>query len=543
MHLCLKEDGEMHFRNNHMKKIKILLQSLIMCFCVAAQNTNVSEGDVFDGEPYVAVNPNDADHIVIAWMGWVNIIQRFKIKSKVSFDGGINWSETVELPHTVDGYSSADPCIAFNSEGEVYISYIDFTGTEPPVTGGVYICKSTDGGLTFAPPMEVINTDFDGEKWPIDRPWMVIDKSGLESDGRIFVTTFNLNRLQPSYNPYLSVSNDDGTTFSSQRADAEGFLAGSLNPFPLCSPVVNSEGTFFGVYPSYVLSQSLFFKSLMVSSSNGGVDLGHKDVQIQNNPPSIQDYPNAKKGSLLKSDPSDPGHLAFMYLGAENDNLDVFLIESFDAGDSWTDPVKVNDDPIENDRMQDMVWGDFDLDGDLIVVWRDRRNGDSNTFQSSSEIWAALKLKNEEAFSENFVLSSESVAYDDVLESAGNDFMCVDLHDDIINATWGDTRDGKLNIWFQRMNLEGVVMNLIDLAQTSTIKVNAFPNPTSSVIKITSDRIQKVSVFDVTGMIMNQYSLNNLDEFTINLKNFTSGNYLIQVKTATGIRTLPVVKK
>ncbi len=158
------------------------------------QNQNLSNGIAFDGEPYLAVNPNNSQHIVVAWMSWINILNQFKIKTITSFDGGQTWSDAVEHPHTVSTYKSADPSIDFDNTGNVFLCYIDFDGSEPPVNGGVYIRKSIDGGLTWNPPVEVINADYDGTKWPIDRPWIVIDKSNGINSGTIYVTSMNGNK-------------------------------------------------------------------------------------------------------------------------------------------------------------------------------------------------------------------------------------------------------------------------------------------------------------------------------------------------------------
>jgi len=35
------------------------------CTDLGSQNVNISEGIVFDGEPYIAVNLKDPDHMVI----------------------------------------------------------------------------------------------------------------------------------------------------------------------------------------------------------------------------------------------------------------------------------------------------------------------------------------------------------------------------------------------------------------------------------------------------------------------------------------------
>lgn len=527
-----------------MKRLVAVLSMLIFGTFIFGQNQNLSNGDVFDGEPYLAINPNNSQHIVIAWMGWINLANQFKIKTKASFDGGNTWSSAQSLPHTNNGYTSADPSIAFNSNGEVYISYIDFTGTTPPATGGVYICKSSDGGLNWEVPKEVINTSYDGDKWPIDRPWMVIDKSSGTNEGDIYVTTFNLNRDEPSFNPYLSASSDDGNTFSTRILDTAGWLAGSLNPFPMCSPVVSSSGVFYGIYPSFVLTQSQYFQSFLVSSDDGGLSLNHKHALTQMAPPSVMTYPNAKKGGLLLSDPTDAGHLVVVFLGNDYGDLDVFMAETYDAGDNWSSPIRINDDPIENNRMQDMVWGDFDTDGDLIISWRDRRNGADSTFQSSSEIWASYRMKDSVSFSQNFPITNETVAFDEVLEYSGNDFMCIKFQDDILNASWGDTRNGVLNIWFQRMTIDGIVLSSQQVSPQQEINVEIFPNPTTSRLRILGEEIRSITVYDIGGKIV--YTHNNestFDTLELSLSGLSNGTYLIQVTTSKGVTTEKVIKE
>ncbi|WP_026211311.1 T9SS type A sorting domain-containing protein [Lewinella cohaerens] len=528
-----------------MKKLVIIIISILMFKAfVIGQNQNLSNGDVFDGEPYLAIDPNDAQHLVVAWMGWIDIFNQFKIKTKTSFDGGQTWTSVTELPHTVSNYSSADPCIAFNANGDAFISYIDFTGTTPPVTGGVYLCKSTDGGISWGAPKEVINTDYDGNKWPIDRPWMVIDQSTSGESTAIYLTTFNLNRTAPSFNPYLSFSNDGGNTFSTRYLDTIGWLAGSLNPFPMCSPTVNNAGIFHGVYPSFVLTQSLSLQIFHVSSDDGGNTLNHKNIPIQAEPATTTDYPNAKKAPLLLSDPADDNHLVYLFLGADYGNLDVFMIETFNAGIDWSVPLKLNDAPIGNNRMQDMLWGDFDNDGDLVVSWRDRRNGTDGSYQTASEVWATYRAKDSLNFSPNFQITNETVAFDVVLESAGNDFMCIKMQDDIINTTWGDTRNGKLNIWFQSMTIDGIILSSQQLSPEKKLQIAIYPNPTTSRVAITGKNIKSITIYNINSKaVLKESNDSNRQELNLDLAGLSSGVYLVQVNTSEGILTKKLVKE
>ncbi len=96
---------------------------------------------------------------------------------------------------------------------------------------------------------------------------------------------------------------------------------------------------------------------LLASSENGGVGFDHNVVYA-----SAESFTDslAKKAYLLRADPSDADHLAFLHLDIIHGDADVYLRESFDGGENWQNGVRVNDDPVGNNRMQDLVWADFD---------------------------------------------------------------------------------------------------------------------------------------------------------------------------------------
>lgn len=513
-----------------------LIASICFLFSLGSysQNTNLSNGTVFDGEPYVAINPNDSNNIVVAWMGWVNVANRFQIKIKTSFDAGNSWSNTALIPHVVNNYSSADPSIAFNNNGEVFISYIDFTGTIPPVTGGIYLVTSSDGGLSWGNPVNVIDTTFDGTKWPIDRPWMAIDRSTASTQGTIYVTSMNLNRTNAPFNPYVSISTDNGVTFSTSYLDTAGWLAGSANNLPMPSPTISSSGIFYASYPSFVVAQSPFARLVLASSNDAGATFTHRSVGNIINPVPLTNFPDAKKAGLLLSDPANPNHLAAIGLRTTNGDLDVFLTESFDSGSTWNTPIRVNDDPISNNRLQDLIWGDFDNDGDLVITWRDRRNGMDGTYATDSEIYAAYRPFSATQFQPNFRLSSLLIPYDPILTSSGNDFMSVQLENDIIYAVWGDARSGDLNIWFQKTDTQGNILSLQEISSNTQSEIKIFPNPASSILNIKSKEILEATLIDIQGKEIFKTSNNlNVDELQITTDGFSNGTYILQIKTLT----------
>ena len=521
-------------------KITVLLILFIWINTVlVAQNQNISEGTVFDGEPYLAVNPTNFQHMVVAWMGYVPFNQ-LAIKTKVSFNGGESWSSAVNIPHINPLFTSADPSMGFDGNGNLFLSYIDFS--ELLDSGSVFIRKSIDGGLSWSDTVEVINNHSDPNKRAIDRPWISIDRSGGTNDGNIYITTMNALRIPvaPPYHPYFMKSTDGGVTVDPwQYVDTALWLAGSLIPGPMPTSCVSANGTVHVVYPSWVFSQNIYPQYIIASSNNAGTSFSYNSVLAT---PTVVSDSLAKKGYLIKANPADSNHLVFLYVGFDYGDVDIFITESFDSGINWTTPLRVNDDPIGNNRMQDLVWADFDNDGDLVVSWRDRRNGSDTTYTTSSEIWAAVRWKDSTSFSANFRISSTITAYDTILASAGNDFMCVNLVNDTIAAVWGDTRDGKLNIWFQRITMDGTILYAHKLASEDVPVVSVYPNPTTNSITIDAVELMSVSIFNNTGKLVlkNDYP-DRRGKVRLDLKNLSKGNYFLKVVTKRGTKTEKII--
>jgi len=525
-----------------MKHLLTITSLLFYSLFTFGQNQNISQGFVFDGEPYISIDPNNSQHMVVAWMSWT-LLNRIVIKTKTTFDGGEIWSNAVILDHAVTGFTSADPSLEFDHNGNIFASYVDYSGYDvSPFEGGVYVSKSADGGLSWGSPVEVINIESDPGKRAIDRPWISIDRSGGDHNGTIYITTMNAKESTIGYNPYLTVSVDGGNSFEPWRyLDTAGWLAGSFIIQPMPTPGLTSSGVFHAIYPSLVFTQNSLPQYILVSSIDGGNSFTYNSVFTSDTNPNDD---LAKKGYLLIANPGDAEHLAFIYLDMPDGDIDVYMTESFDGGVTWSNGIRINDDSIANNRMQDLVWAAFDTDGDLVISWRDRRNGIDSTYTTSSEIWAAVRKKDSEDFSANFTLTDNIVAYDTILSFSGNDFMCIKLADDTLNAVWGDTRSGKLNIWYQGTSIDGVVQSIQLLSSEDFPKVNVFPNPVKTEITIEGIHLKQVIINDQSGKVVSTFNnASGTDNWKIDLRTLPKGIYFLQIETSEGIVAKKVVKE
>lgn len=217
--------------------------------------------------------------------------------------------------------------------------------------------------------------------------------------------------------------------------------------------------------------------------------------------------------------------------------MDVFCVESTDNGNSWGALQRVNDDPVNNGRMQDLVWASFDEHGDIVAAWRDRRNAPDTGYAQPSEIWGAVKWKDSANFSANFRISDTIVDYDSTyLAGKGNDFMNVVMAQDTVSAVWGDVRTGVLNIWFNRMAVNGPSTGIKKLVNEKAPGIDIYPNPSGNAITIKGEDILTVTVYDVTGKLLLQQKAVK-EKAVINIAHLKAGAYFAVISTKNGMVT------
>ena len=125
-------------------------------------------------EPSIAIDPTDPDTIIIGWRQFDTIADSFRTSGYAySHDGGQTWT----FPGVLEpGEFSSDPVLDFDLDGNIY-----YNGLQPnrgPGDWACYIYKTFDGGLTW--PQEVYA--FGG-----DKQWMSIDRTGGIGTGNLYM--------------------------------------------------------------------------------------------------------------------------------------------------------------------------------------------------------------------------------------------------------------------------------------------------------------------------------------------------------------------
>jgi hypothetical protein len=382
------------------------------------QDRASSTGYLSYSEPHISVDPLDPQHLVAASKMYQNLEEyKFKIGTFVSFDGGRTWSDNGHLPGypKQDGdegdeyHITSDPWTAFDDEGNAYTMVLD-SPPDSQFTGagwGMNLHKSTDGGRTWSGPIPI-----EKKQDPVTRELLLSDKNTVTVDN------FGPNRDGTTGNMYACWSED------APVANLE-VLVGRSNDagetWRKGQPVSGADRTVIGCYlvvgppegpdePGVVYVFWLNFSDLtsstgaslrMAKSTDGGDTYTPPETVVEiNEIPST--FPNSAFRNLsipaAAVDPNDGTvYLTWADYHATRPNrdcpegteepdpgqvcdADILMARSNDGGESWSRPIRINQDAIGNGKDQFQPAIAATESGQVNMMWFDRRNDRQNFY-------------------------------------------------------------------------------------------------------------------------------------------------------------------
>jgi len=372
-----------------MKRLDSSLAILVVL--VAAQFTfgqkvfRVSEPDaIAPAEVSVAINPKNPDNVIgVSFAAGRPPRPRYASYYYASMDGGKTW-KTIPVADPKN-LTQGDDVVYFGNDGTVYHAHLSFEGirVERPkrAESGIILESSIDGGLTWADPVPAINHENSVTPFE-DKPGIVVDNAPQSKyKGNVYVawTRFDVygsNDPNCHSHIYFTRSTDHGKSFAMpvSISDSVGDCRDSDNTVEGAVPAVAPNGDVYIVWTGplgLVFKKSTnggenFSKEKVISDMPGGWDFGVEGLDRANG--------MAVTGVDLSNGPNK-GTLYVNWIDARNGDPDVFLMSSKDGGETWSAPVRVNDDPVKNGKVQFFTWMSVDpVDGSVNLVFYDRRD-------------------------------------------------------------------------------------------------------------------------------------------------------------------------
>ena len=361
----------------------LLLFSTI--FTSAQQVVRITEPNAINpAEVSIAINPKNPDNMIAASFQTGHPPRpRAGSYHYLTFDGGKTWT-TVPTPDPTN-LVQGDDVVAFSQDGIAYHAHLSFDGIRlaRPVRAesGMIVNVSKDGGNTWTegtPAIDHINSVIPFE----DKPGLIVDNApGSRWNGNVYMAWTRFD-VYGSSNPedhsqiYFTRSVDHGQTFSMpfRISDTGGDCVDSDNTVEGAVPAVGPNGEVYVVWAGplgLVFDKSLdggltFGKDKVISDFPGGWDFAVEGLDRANGMPvtgvDLSDGPN--KGTLYVN-----------WIDARNSDPDVFVMSSRDGGNTWSTPVRVNDDSLKNGKVQFFTWMAVDpADGSINIVFYDQRD-------------------------------------------------------------------------------------------------------------------------------------------------------------------------
>lgn len=346
-------------------------------------------------EPTLAINPLNPANIVIGWRLFDSPPTAVKHGGVgVSFDSGVSWNNT-RLP-ALPGQTRTDPVLDVDADGNFYYQSLGLGGEDR-----TSVFKSSDGGVNWSEPVFQFNGD---------KNWLAIDKTGGPSDGIIYSTwrRTSFPNPDPNYVPkYFIRSTDGGISYQ------EPNVALPVANFGFGRLAIGPDGDVYlsGIDESFLSINALgvvrrghyFLKSGNAKDPEASptfsaqkIDMGGNSVMMLSEQLQLPNPLGGDGDVQIAADQSVGPMRGNIYMLAHvvpydwlpgSDPLNVNFVRSTDGGDTWSTPIRLNDDNPSASSFQWFPMLSVAPNSRIDAVWYDTRNGTGVTPYRFSQLY------------------------------------------------------------------------------------------------------------------------------------------------------------
>ncbi|MFM2418429.1 MAG: hypothetical protein RL385_3152 [Pseudomonadota bacterium] len=346
----------------------------------------------------------------LVFVGFIDQRSSGRCGFSVSRDGGKTWGKNFFAASQANSARAfaGDPAVAIDDAGNLYAGCQDYASGGLG-TNYIMLSVSRDSGATW--------TEWKRIRQTLDKPWL-----GASGDGTLYVSWLG------SPGGFMR-STDHGATF--ETSTSLGYLNHGTGI---------STGEKGLVHVAYNYNNNLVhYRS---STDNGATLSAAREVSKQGT--SCFD-PCSPRSHPIVGNASDPtGQIVAItwasrltHPDAEGDD-DVWVIVSKDAGKTFGQPIRVNDNTTPSRQFQ--PWVAVDKHGAVHVVWTDMRHaGQVSTYY-------ARMVDFEAGFEPNVEVSDARAAVRGFL----GDYKGIAVQGRDIVVSWTDTRNGTTDAYFSR---------------------------------------------------------------------------------------------
>lgn len=384
-------------------------------------------------EPSIYINPTNTNNIVVG-----SIIDY----AHVSFDAGKTW-KTTSIKSELGIWG--DPCIVADTTGNFYYFHLsDPEGTNwssKQILDRMVMQKSTDGGKTWSSGVGIGKHEYPKQQ---DKEWATVNPFNNE----IYLTWTEFDKYGSSdikHNSRIlfSKSADGGITWTdtSTLSEIEGNAIDDNKTVEGAVPAVGINGE---IYCAWSLDNNIYFDK----SLDAGKSWLKKDIIATGQPKgwgfNIPGMNRTNGMPVTCVDLSESKHKGTIYINFADqrngsDDTDVFIVKSTDKGDTWSKPIRVNQDKTKTHQF--LTWMSIDpKTGFIYIVFYDRSKYDD----SQTDVVLAVSKDGGNSFTNTTISESPFIPKKQVFFG---DYNNINAYNGVVRPVWTRLENGKLSIW------------------------------------------------------------------------------------------------
>lgn len=486
-------------------------------------------------EPTIAVDPTNPNRMAIGWRQFNSVTSNFRQAGYgYTTDGGNTW----RFPGVIQpGIFRSDPVLDADADGNFYYNSLTSAGSN-------FMCDvfiSTSGGASWG-----TGTPAKGG----DKQWMTIDRTAGIGEGNIYSFWTNVYSICPP--GFFTRSRNRGLSYDDCDTIPEepfwGTLAVGLNGELF---VCGRSGTSFVMARSSTArdtSQEVLWDLVRPVSLDGV--LAAFSGSSSPNPGGLHGQAWVAVDHSTGPTRGNVYVLASVQRNSISDPLDVMFARSTDGGDTWSPPIRVNDDASTS------AWQWFGTmsvapTGRIDVVWLDTRD---NPGSVNSSLYYSGSMDGGVTWSANVRLSA---AFNPHIgwpqQNKMGDYFHMLSDSAAAHLAWAGTFNGEQDVYYGRITFPLVpVEEQPDLIPVRVALSQNYPNPfnPTTVISFQSpvSSLVSIRIFDVLGRevatLVNEEKPPGKYNVTWDASNMPSGVYLYRLTAGASVlaRKMIVVK-